>query len=197
MNRTILYSAVSAAALLVAGIAVFAQNGNPPKKAEVPKIGKAHLWTEVGSFQLEGKGTAKVKFVGTLLVVQAPGKPMPTVSMQGHVRKEFENAEMGRIAWFGNGEATITGEWRHLSVFGKKIDAIWTGAGIATVYGEFDAEGKTGLITVDGSQPYEWLATGQTFYVPALADPRLQQGSQPPPSTGGNGKAVPVPKVGR
>jgi hypothetical protein len=117
--------------------------------------------------------------------------------MQGKVRKEFENDEMGRVAWFGTGEATITGSWRHLSVFGKKLDAKWTGAGIATVFGEFDAKGETGYITVDGSEPFEWLATGQAFYVPSVADPRLQRNNDGPPQPpGGGGDATPVPKLG-
>ena len=184
-----------ALAALIVGVGVFAQGGAPADKPAVPSRGTAHLWSEVGSFQLEGTGTARVKFVGTLLIVRAPGRPMPQVSMQGKVRQEFENEEMGRIAWFGTGEATITGDWRHLSVFGKKLDATWSGAGIATVFGEFDAAGKTGFITVDGSVPFEWLATGQTFYVPALSDPRLQQGSHAAPPSGG-GRATPAPKLG-
>lgn len=196
MKVTTLIAALGVIGALIAGIAVFAQNSEPSKPS-VPSQGSAHLWSEVGSFQLEGTGTVKVKFVGTLLVVRAPNQPMPEVAIQGKVRKEFESEEMGRVAWFGSGEATITGSWRHLSVFGKKLDATWRGVGIATVFGEFDAAGNTGFITVDGSEPFEWLATGQTFYVPALADPRLQRGSEgtpaPPP---GGGRATPVPKIG-
>jgi hypothetical protein len=94
---------------------------------------------------------------------------------------------MGRVAWFGTGEAVIRGSWRHLTVFGKNMDATWTGRGIAQVFGEFDAKGKTGNITIDGSQPFEWTATGQTFYIPSDSDPRF--GIRPP-----SGQPVPAPK---
>jgi len=190
MKVTSLIAAAGATGALLAGIAVFAQNGSPAPKPSAPTQGKAHLWSQVGSFQLEGHGTVKVKFVGTLLVVRAPGQPMPQVTIQGKVRKEFENVEMGRTAWFGTGNATITGNWRHLSVFGEQIDATWNGAGMATVFGEFDSAGKTGFITVDGSKPFEWLATGQAFYVPATSDPRIQRNGTAP------SKVAPVPKSG-
>jgi hypothetical protein len=166
----------SAACLLVAGAALFAQNEtSTPSQPPPDGIGNAHLWAEVGSFKLEGNGTVDVKFTGTLLISRAEGQPMPQVSLQGNVRKEFESEEMGRTAWFGSGSARISGAWRHLTVFGKQMDAKWRGRGIAMVYGEFDAQGKTGFITVDGSEPFEWMNAGMTFHVPASADPRIQQ----------------------
>lgn len=196
-----LIAASGAVAALLAGVAVLAQNGAPPAKSAAPSAGTAHLWSEVGSFSLEGTGTVKVKFTGTLLVASADGQDLPKISIQGDVRKEFDNTDMGRIAWFGKGDATITGNWRRLVVFGKQIDATWQGAGIAMVYGEFDSAGKTGFITVDGSEPFEWLATGQTFYVPAAADPRIQRGSgevnpRLEPSDGGGAQPEPAPKLG-
>ncbi|MDQ2985698.1 MAG: hypothetical protein M3R13_03115 [Armatimonadota bacterium] len=203
MNAKQLIAASISATVLVAGIAVFAQNGAPPAKPAAPSAGSAHLWAEVGSFKLEGSGEVKVKFIGTLLIVKAANAPMPTVSITGNVRKEFENAEMGRTAWFGEGVATVRGSWRHLTVFGKKMDATWNGSGIAMVYGEFDSAGKTGFITVDGSEPFEWMSSGQSFYVPATADPRIQQqpGQGPrmpaPRSVDPGGVApAPVPKIG-
>ena len=175
--------ALTALAALAGGIAVLAQ-GSPTTEpsAPAPGTGKAHLWAEVGSFQLEGSGTVTVQFTGTLLIVKADGQPMPTVSMAGNVRKEFESTEMGRIAWFGTGKATINGTWRHLTVFGKKMDATWNGAGIAQVFGEFDAAGQTGFITVDGSEPFEWMSSGMTFYVPSSSDPRIQRNNATPPT---------------
>jgi hypothetical protein len=175
MKVKFLSTLIAGASVLLAGAALFAQSGSsaaPPKPQE---IGNAHLWAEVGSFKLEGNGTVDIKFTGTLLVSQAEGQPMPEVTVSGNIRKEFESAEMGRRAWFGSGTAKVTGAWRHLTVFGKSMDAKWRGAGIAIVYGEFDAKGETGFITVDGSEPFAWMNAGMTFHVPAASDPRLQQ----------------------
>ena len=191
---------LAAVAVLVAGAALFAQSepSAPGSTAGRSEVGNAHLWADVGSFKLEGSGTVDVKFTGTLLISQAEGQPMPQVSLQGKIRKEFESAEMGRTAWFGSGTAKITGTWRHLTVFGKQMDAKWRGSGIAMVYGEFDAQGKTGFITVDGSEPFEWMNTGLTFYVPAASDPRIRMqpregGSRTPQATPLN----PEPKQSR
>jgi len=198
MKHKPLIAASGVLAVLLAGIAVFAQNGEP-KTPVAPSQGTAHLWAEVGSFSLEGIGTVKVKFTGTLLVTSLGGEALPKIAVRGDVRKEFENAEMGRVAWFGAGDATITGKWRHLVVFGKKIDATWQGAGIAMVYGEFDSQGNTGFITVDGSEPFEWLGTGQSFYVPATADPRLQRDPSEinPRLQMPDDGPEPTPKIGR
>ena len=176
MNFKPIPAALASAAVLLAGAALFAQGEPaPPAPSASAAIGNAHLWADVGSFKLEGSGTVDVKFTGTLLISKADGQPMPQVSINGKVRKEFDNAEMGRTAWFGSGTAKITGSWRHLTVFGKGMDAKWRGSGIAMVYGEFDAQGKTGFITVDGSEPFEWMNAGLTFHVPASSDPRFQQ----------------------
>jgi hypothetical protein len=182
-------SLLAAVSLLISGAALFAQGEPTAPSAPASGIGNAHLWAEVGSFKLEGNGTVDIKFTGTLLVTRAEGQPMPEVSVSGRIRKEFESAEMGRTAWFGSGTAKVTGAWRHLTVFGKSMDAKWRGAGIAMVYGEFDSQGKTGFITVDGSEPFEWLNTGLTFYVPAVADPRIRE----KPSPGGPGMPTPRP----
>lgn len=203
MNAKQLIAASISATVLVAGIAVFAQNGAPAPKPAAQSDGTAHLWAEVGSFKLEGTGEVKVKFTGTLLLVKAANAPMPTISITGNVRKEFESAEMGRTAWFGEGVATVRGSWRHLTVFGKNMDATWKGAGLAFVYGEFDSAGKTGFITVDGSEPFEWMSSGQSFYVPASADPRIQQNPgrnprmpAPRPLNPGGAMPAPAPKLG-
>ena len=181
---------LAAAIILVGAVALFAQTeGRESDAAKPAKLGTAHLWADVGSFQLEGYGTVKVKFTGTLLVVKGANPQLPKVTITGKVRKEFESEEMGRVAWFGTGEATITGAFRHLTVFGKQMDATWHGRGIAQVFGEFDARGKTGNITIDGSQPFEWTSTGQTFYIPSDSDPRFS-GTRP------SGPAVPAPKPG-
>ena len=172
-------SFLAAASLLISGAALFAQGEPAGSPASVPDVGNAHLWAEVGSFKLEGNGTVDVKFTGTLLVTRAEGQPMPTVAVSGNIRKEFDSPEMGRTAWFGSGTAKVTGSWRHLTVFGKSMDAKWRGAGIAMVYGEFDSQGKTGFITVDGSEPFEWLNAGLTYYVPAASDPRVRQNPAP------------------
>src|SRR5688572_15443931 len=174
MNHKPISFSLAAAATLVAAAALFAQSEPGAPKADTAAIGNAHLWAEVGSFKLEGSGTVDVEFTGTLLITRADGQPMPKVTMAGKVRKEFENVEMGRTAWFGSGTAKVTGSWRHLTVFGKQMDAKWRGSAIAIVYGEFDAQGKTGFITVDGSEPIEWMNAGLTFHVPAASAPRLQ-----------------------
>jgi hypothetical protein len=186
--KPFLFAALPAA--LVGSIAVFAQGGSDPQPP-APKNGTAHLWAEVGSFQLEGSGTVTVQFTGTLLVAQVKGQPLPKVSITGKVRKEFESADMGRVAWFGSGKATITGSWRHLTVFGKDMDATWNGRGIAQVFGEFDAKGQTGFITVDGSEPFEWLNTGLTYYVPSSEDPRINRQPRQP----GQRDPQPAPKI--
>ena len=192
MNFKPFVFAIGAMAALASGIAVLAQGTpGPQPKAPAATVGNAHLWAEVGSFQLEGGGTVTVKFTGTLLVSKADGQSMPSVTVTGNVRKEFENAKMGRTAWFGTGNATITGSWRHLTVFGKKMDARWRGSGIAQVYGEFDSAGKTGFITVDGSEPFEWMSSGLTFHVPASSDPRIQPGTNPTPPPPGGGPPRP------
>ena len=170
---------IAAVSLLISGAALFAQGEPVAPPAPAQEIGNAHLWAEVGSFKLEGSGTVDIKFTGTLLVTQVEGQPMPQVSVSGKVRKEFESAEMGRTAWFGSGTAKVTGSWRHLTVFGKAMDAKWRGAGIAMVYGEFDSKGKTGFITIDGSEPYEWMNAGLTFHVPSSSDPRFRQNPRP------------------
>lgn len=173
MNRFWLHG-ICLAAAAAAVIGVFAQNSNTEAAPEPkPTTGVAKLKAAVGSFKLEGTGTVDVQFTGTLLIVRAEGQPMPSVEITGDVRKEFDSEEMGRTAWFGTGRAVIKGSWRHVTVFGENMDATWNGAGIAQVYGEFDASGETGTISVDGSEPFEWMSAGLTFYVPASSDPRI------------------------
>lgn len=199
MNHKPISFIVATAALLVASAAMFAQPKPSAPAPRAPAIGNAHLWAEVGSFKLEGNGTVDVKFTGTLLITRADGQPMPHVSITGNVRKEFDSAEMGRTAWFGSGTAKVTGAWRHLTVFGKSMDAKWRGNGIAIVYGEFDHKGQTGFISVDGAPPFEWMDSGMTFFVPASSDPRPQQSSpQPPnPRTPTPRDASPQPRITR
>jgi len=173
-------------ASVIAVLAILA--GSVAQTSAVPKSGVMKLWSKVGSFVLEGEGAVEITFTGTLLVSKHSGPP---VIITGKVRKEFN--DFGRQAWFGSGKAVIKGSWRRLQWFGKNMNAVWRGRGMAMVFGEYDAKQDTGFTQVDDQPAYPWLTTGRAFYVPKQLTPGYDASKDKPnPKVGTAPKPVKI-----
>lgn len=148
--------------LIVAG-SVAAQNltsgWTPPAGAKVDRV---YFKSNLGSFKLiDGIGKATFAFSGTAMLSQVKG----TVVTSGKLRKEYDKG--GRVAYFGTGRITVTGNWRGIQMFGKRIDGEWFGAGIARFYGEFDDKLNTGTFWFDSdTEPKYWSPYGSSIVLP-------------------------------
>jgi hypothetical protein len=130
-----------AVALLATGLAV-AQPATPAQRAGVPddrSFGTFHFRTKLGSFRLiDGKGRVEFTFTGSVLLNKVKGRATVT----GNVRKEYDKYE--RQIWTGTGRVIVTGEWRAIQWFGRDMQGVWFGSGIARLQGEFDRDLNTG-----------------------------------------------------
>ncbi|MBX3095909.1 MAG: hypothetical protein KF812_03530 [Fimbriimonadaceae bacterium] len=129
------------AAVMWAQPATPAQMGSIPDK---PEYGTLHLSTRLGSFRtIDGVGRAEFTFSGTVLVSKLKGK----VTMSGNVREEYKDEE--RAVYHGTGRCVVEGEWRAVQWFGRDMNFVWYGKGIARVTGDFDANQETGWYWYD------------------------------------------------
>lgn len=161
-GRVLLTLGIAASLAVVPG---HSQVATPEQMAGVPPnpgYGTLHLSARLGSFRLlDGVGRVEVTFTGTLLLTKLKGiEGGPgSVTITGDVRKEFEDHE--RTAYFGTGKAVVVGRFRGIQWFGRNMRAVWYGAGVARLAGEFDQNLETGWYWYrDPSRRQAWLATG-------------------------------------
>lgn len=98
-----------------------------------------HLVSQLGSFRLiDGQGRVEFTFTGTVLLSQVKGKAVVT----GDVVKQYE--ERGKTVYFGTGRVVVTGSWRAIQWFGKNMNLVWYGTGVARLAGEYYRDKATG-----------------------------------------------------
>jgi hypothetical protein len=156
---------LSSAFILCSGVAV-SQVG----EHDASKTGEADLKTSIGSFKILKRGDVlpsgkiRMSFKGTVLVVGL--KKDAKFSIAGNVRKEYENAQRGRICYHGQGTITMDGTFESIQWFGRDLNMNWIGQGVCRVYGEFDSKGDTGTFTYKGDKPKFWGNGGMTYVLP-------------------------------
>ena len=156
---------LSSAFILCSGVAV-SQVG----EHDASKTGEADLKTSIGSFKILKRGDVlpsgkiRMSFKGTVLVVGL--KKDAKFSITGNVRKEYENAQRGRICYHGQGTITMDGTFESIQWFGRDLNMNWIGQGVCRVYGEFDSRGDTGTFTYKGDKPKFWGNGGMTYVLP-------------------------------
>ncbi len=136
-------------------------------------FGTLFMHTNLGSFRIMGnqdhqskgrsraEGRIEVTFTGTVLINDLKG----IVTATGSIKKEYD--KHGRQAYFGKGKLIIEGEFWAVQFFGTKMDARWTGWGIARLYGEFDEDLKTGYYWFDNApKKTYWSPYGSTLSLP-------------------------------
>lgn len=146
---------------------------DPIKSTRGYGFGTVFMHTNIGSFRIMGtqdfqsakriraEGRVEVVFTGTVLINDLKGK----VITSGSIRKEYD--KHGRTAYFGKGKLIIEGEFWAVQFFGTKMDARWTGWGIARMYGEFDENLETGFYWFDNApKKTYWSPFGSTISLP-------------------------------
>ncbi len=152
---------------------------DPIKSSRGSGYGTLFMHTNIGSFRIMGnqdfqktedkktpertraEGRIEVQFTGTVLINDLKG----TVIATGSIKKEYD--KHGRQAYFGKGKLIIEGEFWAVQFFGTKMDARWTGWGIARLYGEFDEDLKTGFYWFDNApKKTYWSPFGSTISLP-------------------------------
>lgn len=130
-----------------------------------------HLRTNLGSCRfIDGEGKIQMSFTGTILINKLNG----THTVTGNVTREF--ADKDRIVYVGTGTLTVQGSWRAVQWFGSNMRAIWYGAGIVRLAGEFDRNLRTGEVWYDDPEFRDfWPGQGTREF---LLPPFL--GAQPP-----------------
>lgn len=129
-------------------VATPVQRGRTP--IDVTKYGTLHLSTRLGSFRLiNGQGRVEFTFTGTVLLnrVEAGSYGPRVLSVSGNLRKEYEEGD--RIVYSGTGRVIVEGKWRAINWFGRDMNAVWYGQGIARVMGDFDRNLETGRYWYD------------------------------------------------
>lgn len=131
--------------------AALAQPATPEQRAGVtpqPNFGTLHLQARLGSFRLiDGQGRVNMTFRGTVLVsnLRPGGRIIPGPG----VVKEHESADKTRQVFHGTGSIVVIGQWRAVQWFGGDMRAVWYGAGLARITGEFDSNLDPGFYWYD------------------------------------------------
>lgn len=125
--------------------------------------------THVGSFKAMGAdhpahGLMQISFTGTVLISGLNG----TVSMQGNIKKEYENAQHKKQVYHGSGKMTVSGEFQGIQFFGRDLKGTFTGLAIFRMYGEFDKNLETGSYWYDGGEHKDWGTGGMQVTVPGM-----------------------------
>ena len=171
-NNHLIFSAVVLG--LIGGVAIVL--GDETKMgAPVRPLPKVTLGTDmlmfgssVGSFKILGSdetpasGKLSFSFNGSVLVSGLEG----TTVTEGGVRKEYENKEFGKTAYFGKGKITITGKARSIQFFGRDVQGSFKGTGLMRLYGEFDKKLDTGWVMYAGGERGAWGTGGNIKVVP-------------------------------
>ncbi|MDI9641422.1 hypothetical protein QPK87_07105 [Kamptonema cortianum] len=168
---------VTTVALAVGTSVLLAQAEKPAEATqteEKPRYGDLHVETNVGSFKsIEGQGTLRVSFTGTLLVTHLRDGEMKVLS--GKLRKEYD--KNGRAVYTGTADVEITGKWRGVQWFGTNMKCDWNGHGFMRVSGEFDKDMKTGRYWY-GNKPENWMPLPSTT-LQSLPVPQANAGADP------------------
>lgn len=147
---------LSLAALLcgLPALRAVAQPATPEQMAGVaqdPGFGTLHMTTRLGSFKLiDGRGRVAVNFTGTIMVSAGTEKLSERdlqIQTSPGLREEYRDDY--RVAWTGTGTLIATGSWRGIQWFGRDMDAVWYGNGVARLSGEFDRNLETGSYWYD------------------------------------------------
>lgn len=164
-----------------------AQPATPAQMAGVTpssKFATIHLKTQIGSFKVvDAQGRIEIDFKGTMLLSQVKG----TVVASPTLRKEYDSH--GRQVYFGKGKVIVTGSWRGIQWFGTELSAVWYGAGLIRLSGEFDKNLNTGEFWFsDPKKKQFWLTNGSmTVTLPSVLDVRevtpIERGKGTPPPT--------------
>jgi hypothetical protein len=153
----------------------FAQPATAVEKGRFndPNFGIMHMHTKIGSFKLiNGTGRADISFTGTMLISGYKGDAM---IVTGDLRKEYD--AHGRITYFGKGRIIFSGTWRGIQWFGRDMQTVWYGNGVARIRGEFDKDLNTGEYWYeDISKKGYWQTQGT-----------MDMGLPPPKNLGGGG----------
>lgn len=132
----------------VAALIAVAQDNEEATPAVEPEkeYGTINLATTLGSFRaIDGEGDLEAQFEGTVLFSRVEGD----LEVTGDVRKEYENEELNRVVYTGEGSFRIDGSWRGIQWFGKNMRATWEGNGVVRVDGEYDRNLETGWYWFD------------------------------------------------
>jgi len=136
-------------AVLAAAVS-FSQPATPAQRAGVPAnpgFGTMHYQTKVGSFKmLDAQGRVEIDFTGTLLLSRYEGLP---AAVSGDIRVEYDNKDRQKVVYFGSGRIVLNGKWRGAQIFGRNLRAVWFGAGVVRLSGEFDRNLETGWYWYD------------------------------------------------
>lgn len=166
---------IACAAVATVAVVAFAQGGGQaqPVAKQDASTGTINFETGLGSFRMiDGRGRTEFSFQGTVMISNLKNGRVQTA---GNIRKEFEGKD--RVAYFGTGRITVSGEWRAIQWFGRDLKGSWTGAGVMQMYGEFDRNLNTGQFWYeDREQAQFWGPYGITAMVPQQ---RLSGGAQP------------------
>jgi hypothetical protein len=132
----------------VAGLIAVAQDNEEAAPEVNPETdyGTINLATTLGSFRaIDGEGEIEGSFEGTVLFSRVDGD----LEVTGEVRKEYENEELQRVLYTGNGSFRVDGSWRGIQWFGKNMRATMFGKGVIRVDGEYDRNLETGWYWFD------------------------------------------------
>ena len=134
-------------------------------------FGTMHFQTRLGSFKvINGRGRVEFDFKGTVMISDLKGK----FDVSGRVRKEYDR--QGRVIYTGTGHMVVTGEWRGIQWYGKDLKAVWYGAGVLRLSGEFDKEQKTGEFWYGDPNKINYWPGSNTSDVP---NPEVRPGYNP------------------
>jgi len=134
-------------------------------------FGTIHFQTRLGSFKIiDGRGRVEFDFNGTVMISELKGK----FDVTGKVRKEYDKHD--RVIYTGIGHVVVTGEWRGIQWFGKDLKAVWYGAGMIRLSGEFDKDQKTGDVWYDDPAKVNYWPGGNTMDLP---NPQVRPGYNP------------------
>lgn len=140
--------------------------------APKPVIGadEVSFETRLGSFKLLPyneeaipTGTLNMSFTGTILITGLEGD----LQLGGNLRKEWEDKEAKKVAYFGTGTIRFNGKMKSLQWFGRNLKGTFKGNGFFRLYGEFDDKLETGFYTYKGETDRRpWGTQGMPMMVP-------------------------------
>lgn len=170
-------------------------------------FGTLNMETKLGAFKIKrfnlispAEGRVEISFTGSLLIFGYEGKPFePT--MKG-LRIEFPDPKVlpaytrqnfDKIVLQGKGSVVLDGKFMALQWLGRDMKAKWTGRGVIYLYGEFDANEKTGTYWFgDSTKKRPWQMPNERMELPVA---QMGGGGRPMPRPRGGGTTQkPAPK---
>jgi hypothetical protein len=145
----------------------------------VPGADLLKFSTNVGSLKILNQGPTnpnghlEMSFTGTILV-----SGNPKMVLTGNVKKEYEDKPHHKSVFSGTGKIVIDGEFENLQWFGKNLTGSFKGHGYIRLYGDYDANLKTGTYTFgDNLKTGDWGTNGTSLNIPIAAN--LMKTSKP------------------